>query len=48
LEKSEKLFEILGSFSEGFKDLSKRGLISNLVFDPEENWRCKVDLGMTD
>ena len=48
LEKTKKLFEIYGSFSQGFKDLSKRGLISNLVFDSEENWSCKVDLGMND
>lgn len=48
LEKTKKLFEIYESFPQGFKDLSKRGLISNLVFDSEENWMCKVDLGMTD
>ena len=48
LEKMEELFEIYESFPQGFKDLSKRGLISNLVFDSEENWMCKVDLGMDD
>ena len=48
LEKTKKLFEISESFPQGFKDLSKRGLISNLVFDSEENWMCKVDLGMDD
>ena len=48
LEKTKKLFEIYESFPQGFKDLSKRGLISNLVFDSEENWMCKVDLGMDD
>lgn len=48
LEKTKKLFEIYESFPQGFKDLSRSGLISNLVFDSEENWICKVDLGMTD
>ena len=48
LEKTKKLFEIYESFPQGFKDLSKRGLISNLVFDSEENWMCKVYLGMDD
>lgn len=48
LEKMEKLLEILESFDRVFRDLSKTGLISNLVFDSEENWMCKVDLGMDD
>ena len=48
LEKMEELLETLKSFDRVFRDLSKKGLISNLVFDSEENWMCKVDLGMTD
>jgi len=48
LEKMEELLETLKSFDRVFRDLSKKGLISNLVFDSEENWMCKVDLGMDD
>ena len=48
LEKMEELLETLESFDRVFRDLSKSGLISNLVFEAEDDWRCKIDVGIRD
>ena len=47
-EKLEQLLETLESFDRVFSSLSKSGIISNLVFEPEDDWRCKFDIGISD
>jgi hypothetical protein len=47
-EKMQDIFGTVEGFSEEFVYLSKRGLISNLVLDSEDDWRCEIDLGMND
>ena len=51
LETSEKIKELIGvleSFESVFIGFSTRGQISNLVFEAEDDWRCKIDVGIRD
>jgi hypothetical protein len=47
-EKMERYFWALERFENVFKDASKEGIISNLIFEAEDNWRCNIDTSASD
>ena len=47
-EKMERYFWALERFENVFKDASKEGIISNLVFEEEDDWQCNIDISTSD
>jgi hypothetical protein len=47
-EEMERYFPANQSFENFFRDASKKGIISNLVFEKEDDWRCNIDISTSD